>query len=705
MSPRRRWKSRGSLLGGLALAVSLVSCGGGGSDGGTVSTAPPTIMASLVAFPANGVPPGAISAGRNAVAVVQITDAAGSPVTSASVSANGVALSYSATNAQFEAELTVSPGELVTFQVNVNGRGYSAAMTNFSVYPTITAPVANVTWSTSADNLISWTGTAPNNSAQYLVGVLDTSGNVLWPSGGTFEPVPTNTTSTTVYANSLTAGSQLVLVGIGDVVDFSGAASGSQAVYADFTYSPITVAVPAAIPVSIQIAPASTAVGLGGTTQLIATATMSDSSLVDVTAQATWSSADKSIASIDATGAVHGVAGGSTSVTATFGGLSSAAQIVVFVPNPSPTPPLSQSVTFQVDYAHTGHATVGGSGPSFPPSAHWSVTLSGTNISYPVIADGRVFVATDAPTPGSLYGNALYALDEQTGSIIWGPTPMPGVYSFAALAYDHGILFAVNFDGQLIALDPATGSQLWAVQITGHQVDSAPTAVNGLVYVTGSNGLQAFDETSGAVLFTQNNGASHSSPTVSPDGVFQMNTCWVEKYGLYSGVTLWSFREGCSGGGGSTTVYANGKLYARNVFDSSAGASINPILDAGTGSQLGTFSASTVPAFDATTGYFVDGGQLKAVDLASGSTKWTFAGDGQLQSAPIVIDGYVVTGSVFGTLYVVNGSGQLVWSVATGGSLPHPDEQNEGVPTGFGVGDGYLVVPAGNVLNGWRLVP
>ena len=697
-----RWRH----LATAALLLLVSACGGGGgSAGGAGSVDQPTIIASVIIFPANGVPPGLAPAGYNAAAGIRITDQTGAPVTTASVSVNGTLLTYIAANQQFEAALNIHPGDNVEVQVDLNGVTYTASRQNFGTYPTITAPSANSTWSGQADNVVSWSGAAPDSTSQYAVGILDTGGALVWPTNGKLMAVSSSTTSVTISAGSVSIGSRLVLVGIVDVMTISGAANGSGLVIGGFSYVPIAVGA-SGVPTAIVTSPASVTVGIGKSTQLTATATLSDGSTQDVTAQATWSSADTTIATIGSTGVVTGVAGGTTTVTAQYAGFSASTSVSVFQPNPSPTPPLSQSVTYQVDYAHSGQATVGGIGPTFPPTSHWATTLAGTSISYPVIAGGNVFVLTNAAPAAGSYGTTLYALDEQTGGVAWGPTPIPGTYSIAGLAYDHGTLFVVNFDGFVRTFDAATGAAGWSEQLPRtSQVTSAPTAVNGILYVTGDGGLQGIEETNGNVIFDQNVGADHSSPSVSADGVFQSNPCWAQKMDPIGGTVLWTFAEGCSGGGGKTVAYANNAAYVRGLQDSATLNSVDLILDAGTGKQIGTFKSQVIPAFSATTGYFLSGGALNATGLGTGSQIWSFAGDGQLVSAPIVIDHVVVIGSASGTVYALDNAGNVIWSGSAGAPISGPDEQNATVLTGFGAGDGYLVVPAGNVLNGWRLIP
>jgi hypothetical protein len=70
-------------------------------------------------------------------------------------------------------------------------------------------------------------------------------------------------------------------------------------------------------------------VAAGGTAQLTVTATMSDGTMQNVTAQSVFTSANSSVATVSASGLVDGVSGGSTSVTVTCQNETASAGVVV----------------------------------------------------------------------------------------------------------------------------------------------------------------------------------------------------------------------------------------------------------------------------------------------------------------------------------------------------------------------------------------
>ncbi len=335
------------------------------------------------------------------------------------------------------------------------------------------------------------------------------------------------------------------------------------------------------------------------------------------------------------------------------------------------------------------------------PSQLWSVDL-GAAISYPLIADGRVYVTVRSTS--SAYGTKLYALDATTGATLWGPIDLGGTYYWSGIAYDAGRVFALNGDGLMRAFDSVSGAMSWSRQLPDQwSFDSAPTARDGYVYTGGAGfggTLYAVSQSSGAVAWTAPvaNG-SNSSPAVSAAGVYVSYACGrAYRFAPTTGALMWNRVTGCSGGGGRTTVLAGGDLYVR---DSSYGA----VLDSGTGAVLRPFAQSgPVPAVDATRRYTLSSSTVQAEALDTGIPIWSFAGDGRLTSAPIVADDRLFVGSSSGKLYAVStATGAVTWETNVGSGILAPDEHNVSQPlTGLATSGGLLVVPAGSRLVAYR---
>ena len=339
-----------------------------------------------------------------------------------------------------------------------------------------------------------------------------------------------------------------------------------------------------------------------------------------------------------------------------------------------------------------------------PLTLKWSRDLSGSGvvvISYPLIVGGLVFVTTTI-TPDNV--NTLMALDEHTGATIWS-ADLAGDCCFANAAYDSGKVFVVKTNGLMTAFDAATGTLLWSVTLPNQSFfTSPPTAANGIVFTGGSGvggNVYAVDETNGAVLWTMpvENG-DHSSPAFVGGNVFVSYSC-PNAYGFNAatGQELWHYpsacQNGCEGGGGKTPVVHAGQVYVRDSFCTQTNG---VVLDANTGTMTGGFNSDRPPAFIGNLGVFLQSGTLVGVDIPSGQQLWSFAGDGGLQSAPLIVNQTIYIGSSSGTLFGLNTSGQQIWSIQVGAPIAAPDEQNPPPTTGLGAGDGLLIVPTESTL-------
>jgi outer membrane protein assembly factor BamB len=127
-----------------------------------------------------------------------------------------------------------------------------------------------------------------------------------------------------------------------------------------------------------------------------------------------------------------------------------------------------------------------------PLRQKWNINF-GDYISYPIIADGRVFVTVKHSGP--LYDSQVYAIDAATGALLWSFN-LTGESLWSALTYENGRLFASTAEGGLRRFDPATGTVIWIKSVGGpHQ--APPVAFQGMVYFSGRDSVWAFRQDPG----------------------------------------------------------------------------------------------------------------------------------------------------------------------------------------------------------------
>ena len=225
-----------------ALALATVSvpflAGCGGGSGSAQGGSKPLIVAAIAGFT-----PDAEHGGFPSSAIVQVLDSATlAPLPTASVVVNGATLTYDAGQREFGGVVSLAPGRPVSVVVSIGGASYSASTTQFQTYPILESPLAGQTWSGLRANAIRWGRAAPTAGATYVVGVLDTSGNLLWP-GDRAQELPASVTSTEVPPGSLTSGERMAAVAIVSEQAFPGAATGSTLFLEGFGVAPFQVTV------------------------------------------------------------------------------------------------------------------------------------------------------------------------------------------------------------------------------------------------------------------------------------------------------------------------------------------------------------------------------------------------------------------------------------------------------------------------------
>jgi outer membrane protein assembly factor BamB len=334
----------------------------------------------------------------------------------------------------------------------------------------------------------------------------------------------------------------------------------------------------------------------------------------------------------DAGGAPASSAGGPASIagapTGSSGGPTGSAGAPSDGPDFDFTPVFDQATTYAVHPSHSGSQQSVAITP--PLTRIWTLPFENP-VSYPVMADSRVFVSVN-PADGRV-GSVVEALDAASGATLWTSEPIrrEGV-SAVRLAYDRGLLFAVNWYGQVLAFDPATGNLRWQLPlpgVTGHA--SSPIAAGGAVFVEAAidNGTRLFvlDERDGDLVYGVDR-AVGGQPTLGAGKIFSAQGCsGMLALDAATGDTVWHSNDHCFDSGAATiTMFHDGLLWIPFVddglvhaLDAESGATVATLDDPSPSISLSAAGDQIVlPSFD-------DGNALRVFGATSGAFRWQVA--------------------------------------------------------------------------------
>ena len=313
-----------------------------------------------------------------------------------------------------------------------------------------------------------------------------------------------------------------------------------------------------------------------------------------------------------------------------------------------------------------------------------------------VLVDGVLYGATVTQDPVGL-GHAVHAFDPATGEGIWSYETDDGVA--VAPVVEDGVAYVGSQDGYLYALDSQTGELVWRYWIEDDDaVWGRPTLADGTVYF-GSAGCCAYalDAATGQLLWRYETGGLVSTPAVSADGTVYVGSMGGSVYALpgpgagpFPTPTPLSASEPQLTpeplptdpaarvawmrqiGNANVVLYeeVNGVVYARSA-DGHAHA-----FSAEDGRELWRYYMGEDHIMDT----IRDGvayvrsrdGVVRALDAASGNLLWTYGGGDDYFVSVSAADGKTYVGFVEGLLALDTRTGEKLWILdAAGVPLPH----------------------------------
>jgi outer membrane protein assembly factor BamB len=203
-------------------------------------------------------------------------------------------------------------------------------------------------------------------------------------------------------------------------------------------------------------------------------------------------------------------------------------------------------------------------------------TNSGCNRGLSITAaDGALFLTS---------GNSLVSMDGRSGAVLWTFPTANNIDSSPTVS--GGLVFSNTEDGNLYALDEATGAEVWRFPIGGG--NSSADVTDGRVFIGSSDGnLYSLDEETGALQWSTRVGDYvYSTPAVaagtlyvgSPDG-------YVIALAAATGTKRWAVPTGTVNVGVSASpAVANGLVYV------GADTGVLYALDASSGAELWSFT-------------------------------------------------------------------------------------------------------------------
>jgi len=355
------------------------------------------------------------------------------------------------------------------------------------------------------------------------------------------------------------------------------------------------------------------------------------------------------------------------------------------------------------------------SDPSIPPTLAWETYVSGSGVAGSGVqyGDGKVFpgsnephqMALDAKTgevlwdtetkcsmvfSGSYYqgrffrggshDNTMYCFNATTGETLWTFNPhTENGYFCAGSAVAYGMVYELNMDGHLYALDVNTGNVVWKYKGPGPLMfPGNPTVADGKIYAT--------------------TGQTASYANYTSESEF---AC----LDAYTGQPLWKLPiEAFAPRESVAVAYGNLYLipgYVTTMVDSESGeeySTDNQVWAIGTTSwpmwrhdpahsaigQSGpenltlrwnfTTNGAVTSSPSIVEGRVYVGSQDKNIyclDARSGSLIWKFNTSDRIESSPAVVDGKVYVGPDDGNVYCLDAyNGSLIWEKYAGGYIP-----------------------------------
>lgn len=257
----------------------------------------------------------------------------------------------------------------------------------------------------------------------------------------------------------------------------------------------------------------------------------------------------------------------------------------------------------------TGEAVGGGPAAS---TILWSVDTEPVIDSSPVVVEGLVYLVDG--------DGHLRALDLGTGATRWLTS---GEQQVGSPAVSGALVISLAEDGSLLAHDRRDGTPRWRTQAR-LRANSSPLILDGRVFAAGDDAaVHAFDAVDGTPSWSVAMGSGLDRSIAGADGrIFVGSAGSFVAMDAATGARLWAHESEAASF--STPAVRDGIVYANAGVGSS---SVLFALDAGTGAERWRFEppdglGTITPSVDASAVYVASPERVYRLDLTDGSIAW-----------------------------------------------------------------------------------
>jgi outer membrane protein assembly factor BamB len=353
--------------------------------------------------------------------------------------------------------------------------------------------------------------------------------------------------------------------------------------------------------------------------------------------------------------------------------------------------------------------------PSNPPKLAWETYVSGSGtvgsgIQY---GDGKVFpgsyephqmaldaktgkVLWDTETKGSMlfsgsyyqgrfiragsHDNTMYCFNATTGEILWTFNPhTEDGYFCVGSAVAYGMVYELNKDGYLYALDLNTGDLVWKYKGPGPLIfPGTPTVADGKVYATtgqaasyagerSESEFACLDAYTGNIIWTLpiEAFAPRESVAIAYGNLYLIPGNVTTAVDSISGEEYSTMNQLWAIGASSWPMWRHDP--AHSAIGQSGPANLTLLWKFTTGGAV----VSSPSIVDGIAYFGSQDKNIYAISAQDGHFIWKFTTQDRIESSPAVANGKLYTGSDDGYVYCLNAyNGNLVWKTFAGGDIP-----------------------------------